>query len=115
VTRALRFLALITALFVVLVRGSSVLSLALSCAVPDPSADQLCPLADEPREESALASVVIDAIDDADDDADAALAPSLPRIRLLSGGEASGMDRAALAAKLALASHARGLERPPRS
>ena len=86
--------------------------LAVACAaLPDAGANQVCLLADDPREEDTLAAV---AMDEADDDADALVAPSSPRIRMLTYGAASGADRGALAAELALASHARGLERPPR-
>ncbi|HET7540286.1 MAG TPA: hypothetical protein VFK05_10465 [Polyangiaceae bacterium] len=111
-TRALRFLALFTALLVVSVRCLSGLPLVLACAaLPDLGQNQVCLLADDPREEDTLAPV---AVDDADDDTDALLAPSPPRVRLLTYRAASGLDRGALAADLALASHARGLERPPR-
>jgi len=113
VTRVLRLLALFTAFFVVSVRCLSGFPLTVACAaLPDFGADQLCPLSDEPREEDTLAPVLMD---DTDDGADALLTPSQPRIRVLTYGNASGVDRGALAAARALSSHARGLERPPRA
>lgn len=112
-TRALRLLALITALFVVSVRCLSGFPLTVACAaLPNFGADQLCPLSDEPREEETLAPVVMD---DSDDDADGVITPAQPRIRLLSHGDSSGADCGALATALALSSHARDLERPPRA
>jgi hypothetical protein len=113
VTRVLRFLALLTALFVVSVRCLSSFPLAAVCAAagPDSAAERFCPLTDEPREDDTLAPV---SMDDSDDAADAAIAPAPPRIRLLTHGAASAADCGALAAELALSSHARGLDRPPR-
>lgn len=112
-TRALRFLALITALFVVSVRCLSGFPLTVACAaLPGFGAAQLCPLSDEPREEDTLAPVVMD---DSDDGADGVITPAQPRIRLLSYGGSSGAECGAWAADLALASHARDLERPPRA
>ncbi|MEI9940681.1 MAG: hypothetical protein WDO69_25995 [Pseudomonadota bacterium] len=111
-TRALRFLALFTALFVVTVRCLSGLSLPSACvAVPEAGATEVCPASDQPREEDTLAPV---AMDDADDGADALIAPTPPHIRLLAHGEASAADCGALAADRALPSHAPSLERPPR-
>ena len=112
VTRALRFLALFTALFVVTVRCLSGFPLATACvALSEAGASEICSASDEPREEATLAPV---AVEDSDDGADAVIAPSEPRIRLLTHGQASGVDRGALAAARALPSHAPNLERPPR-
>jgi len=118
VIRTLRFLALFTALFVVSVRGSSSASLAMACAaLASAGADRVCVSADEPREqeEAALAAAMDAADDDTDDDADTVVAPSTPRIRVLAHGAAARARHGALAAELALASHARSLERPPRA
>ena len=113
VTRALRFLALFTALFVVSVRCLSGFPLAAGCvALSDATALEFCPASDEPREDDTLAPV---AIDDSDDGADAVLAPSEPRIRLLTHGGATGQECGALAAARALPSHAPSLDRPPRA
>lgn len=81
-------------------------------ASPDFGADQLCPASGEPREEDTLAPV---ATSDADDGVDAVIAPAQPRIRLLKDAYGSGAHCGASAAERALASHARGLERPPRA
>lgn len=111
-TRALRFLALFTALLVVSVRCFCGFPLSVACAaLPDSSADQLCPISDEPREEDTLAFV---AMDDSDDGADVVITPAQPGIRLLARGEQTGADSRASTADRALSSHARGLERPPR-
>lgn len=112
-TRALRFLALITALFVVSVRCLGGFPLVVECgSLVAAGALELCPASDEPREQDTLAPV---AMDDSDDGCDALITPSTPRVRLLSYGEPSGAECGALASERALASHARGLERPPRA
>ena len=113
VTRALRFLALFTAFFVVSVRCLGGFPAVLSCAsLPTSGVTEACPPSEVPREDDSLAPV---AIDDSDDDADPVVAASPPRIRLLSHGDASGADRGALAAERALPSHAPSLDRPPRA
>jgi hypothetical protein len=113
VTRALRFLALFTALFVVTVRCLSGLPLAVACAaLPESGASEASAPTDQPREQDSLAPV---AVDDSDDDADVAVAALPPRIRLLTDGEAPAVDCGALTAERALPSHAPSLERPPRA
>jgi len=112
VTRALRFLALITALFVVTVRCLSGFPLAATCvAALAAGATEACPASDQPGEQDTLAPV---ALDDLDDDVDPVVAPSPLRIRLLTEREPTGADCGALVAARALPSHAPSLERPPR-
>ena len=112
VTRALRFLALFTAFFVVSVRCLSGFPQVLTCVAPSTfGVTQACPPSEDPREEDSLAPV---AVDDSDDDADPVVAPSPPRIRLLREGVAPGAECGALAAERALPSHAPSLDRPPR-
>ena len=113
VTRALRFLALFTAFFVVSVRCLSGFPSVLTCvALPISGSTQACPPSDnEPREEDSLAPV---AVEDLDDDADPVVAPLAPRIRLLGDGQAPVAECGALAAERALPSHAPSLDRPPR-
>ncbi len=111
--RALRFLALFTALFVVTVRSLSGFPAAASCvALAVTGVTEACPADDQPREQDSLAPV---AANDSDDDADPVVAPSPPRIRLLSDGKAFAADCGALAAERALPSHAPSLDRPPRA
>jgi hypothetical protein len=113
VTRALRFLALFTALFVVTVRCLSGFPWADACAaLPDPGAIGVCPASDEPREHDALAPV---AVDDTDDASDAVIGSSPLRVRLLAYGDPSGTQCGILAGQRALTSHAPSLERPPRA
>ena len=113
VIRALRFLALFTAFFVVTVRCLSGFPLPAACmALPEVGGSELCPASDAPREQDTLAPV---AVDDADDGADAAIAASGARIRLLTHDQASATDCGASAAERALPSHAPSLERPPRA
>ena len=112
VTRALRFLALFTALFVVAVRCSSGLPLAVACvALPGSGVDEACAPSEQPREQDSLAPIPVD---DSDDDSDPVIASSAPRIRLLSDGEPSGAECGSWAGERALPSHAPSLERPPR-
>jgi len=112
VTRALRFLALFSALFVVTVRCLGGFPLAAACAaLPAVGVAEVCP-ADEPRDEDDTLAPV--AMDDADDGSDAVIAPAEPRIRLLTHGRPSGDVCGALAAARALPSHAPSLDRPPR-
>lgn len=112
-TRALRFLALFTALFVVTVRCLSGFPWAEACvALPDPGSIEVCPASDAPREHDSLAPV---ALDDTDDGSDAVLTPSPLRVRLLTYGDPSGTERGILARERALTSHAPSLERPPRA
>jgi len=112
VTRALKFLALFAALFVVSARCTSGFPLTLVCAVSaDFSVERLCPVSDEPREQDTLAEVVWD---ESDDGAEAVIAPPEHRIRVLTPADASAADGAAHSTDRASNSHARNLERPPR-
>jgi len=113
VIRALRLLALFTALFVVSLRCSSGFPLTAVCSsLSEFGASQFCPASEEPHEQDTLAAVFSD---DSDDGADALIAPTAPRIQLLTHGAATRGDRGALAAERALPSHAPSLERPPRA
>jgi hypothetical protein len=113
VTRALRFLALFTAFFVVTVRCLSSFPLLEACAVlPDSGMLECSPASEQPREQDALAPV---AIDDSDDGSDAVIASSPPRVRLLTYGAPAGSERGPWVSERALASHAPSLERPPRA
>ena len=111
-TRALRFLALFSALFVVTVRGLGGVPCNAGRATPTAEATRVSPASDEPREPDALAAIDLD---DSDDDVDAVLAPSPVRIRLLTYGAALAGDSGALTAERALPSHAPSLDRPPRA
>ena len=112
-TRALRFLALFSALFVVTVRGLGGVPCNAGRATPTAAeATQVNPASDEPRERDALAAIDLD---DSDDDVDAVVAPSPVRIRLLTYGAALAGDGGALTAERALPSHAPSLDRPPRA
>jgi hypothetical protein len=113
VTRALRFLALFTALFVVTVRCLSGYPSAAVCAgLFVPGAIEICPVTDEPREHDSLAPL---ASDDSDDANDPLVAPLPLRVRLLTCAEPSGPECGMLASDRALTSHAPSLERPPRA
>ncbi len=112
-TRALRILALFTAVFVVSVRFLGAFPVAAECvALAAGGATEVCPASDEPREEDTLAPV---AMEDSDDGSDALIAPSPLRVRLLTAGEPTGNKCGVLAADRALASHAPSLDRPPRA
>jgi hypothetical protein len=114
VTRALRFLALFTALFVVTVRCLGGFPWPEACfAVPDSGTVEACPASDGPREQAAFAPVAVD--DREDDGSDVVITPSPPRVRLLTHGAPSGAERGMLARERALTSHAPSLERPPRA
>jgi hypothetical protein len=112
--RAFRFFALFSALFVVYMRCSSGLPLALVCnyALPE-SAHVVCPGSEEPASEDSLAPVAVD--DDSDDDADPLLSARAVEVTLLTFAEPASKLRGTLASELALTSHARSLERPPRA
>jgi len=113
VTRALRFLALFAALFVVSVRCLSGFPGVVACAVlPEPGAIEICPASDEPRERDSLTPLASDDSDDADDPL---ITPSPLRVRLLTYAQPSGSECGVLASDRALTSHAPSLERPPRS
>jgi len=113
VTRALRFLALITTLFVLGVRCLGGLPLVAVCAaLPAAGVVEACPPCDEPREQDALAPIAFGDVDD--DDAEPVVVPFPPRIRLLNDADPRGAESGAWAAQRVLSSHARNLERPPR-
>ena len=112
-TRALRFLALFTALFVVAVRSLGGFPLVAECgALMVSGASELCPASDEPREEDTLAPVTMD---DSDDSVDALITPAPVRVRLLTYREPSAAECGVLAEERALPSHAPSLDRPPRA
>jgi|GEM_PF-1355547 len=112
VTRALRFFALFSAFFVVTVRCLGGFPLVAACAaLPGVGVAEICPASDQPRGDDTLAPV---AIDDAEDGSDAVLAPTEPRIRVLTHGKLAGPECGALAGSRALPSHAPILDRPPR-
>ena len=114
VIRALRLLALLTAFFVVALRGLGGLPAALTCSPVSVEADsQLCPAVPQPVEADSLSLAAVD--DDSDDSADALLAPAALELNLLPCGVARGLGCGALVAQRALPSHAPSLERPPRS
>ncbi len=119
VTRALRFLALLSAFFVVAVRCLGGFPLALACVEAAPSSDvstqaptsSACP--ESPAsDDDTLAPVALD--DDSDDGADALLTPAPVEVKLQFGAVCSGLACSALAHQRALPSHAPSLERPPR-
>ena len=112
-TRALRFLALFTALFVVTVRGLGGLPSNAGRATPTAAeATQVSPASDEPGQQDALATIDLD---DSDDEIDALVAPSPVRIRLLTYDAALVANRGGFTPERALPSHAPSLDRPPRA
>ena len=113
-TRAFRFFALLSALFVVALRFGSALPLAVVCteAIDDASSEPECSLSEAPRETEQLA---VAAIDDATDDAgDPLLSPPAVEVEQPPFDEASSRSRGVLAADPHSASHDSGLDRPPR-
>jgi hypothetical protein len=113
VTRALRFLALFTALFVVTVRCLSGYPWAEACvALADAGTSEICPASNEPREHDSLAPIEVD---DTDDGSDAVIVASPLRVRLLTHGAPAGKECGISAGARALTSHAPSLERPPRA
>lgn len=113
-TRALRFFALLSALFVVAMRFSSVLPLAIACtgALPEAGAVPACSESDAPSSEDDLALVGFD--NDADDNVEL-LAPASVKIELQGFATTATSQRGALALERARPSHRSGLERPPRA
>ena len=114
-SRALRYLVLLSALFVVAVRCLSGFPLARACVevLPEAVSVELCPTSDVPASEDTLAPVALD--DDSDDGADPLVTPALLHLVVLGHGEVSGTGRGILVAQRALPSHAPNLERPPRA
>jgi len=115
VIRALRFFALLSALFVVAVRCLGGFPLALACvdAVVQGDGTQARPASDQPAEQDSLAPVAF--ADDADDGAEPAVTPAAVNIRMFGEAESEGMACGTLVAQRALPSHAPNLERPPRA
>ena len=115
VIRALRFFALLSALFVVAVRCLGGFPLALVCvdAVVQGEGARACPAPDQPAEQDSLAPVAL--ADDADDGAEPAVTPAPVEIRLLGYAGSAGIGCGTLVAQCALPSHAPNLERPPRA
>lgn len=113
-TRALRFFALLSALFVVALRFGSALPLAVVCteAIDDATSEPECTLSEAPLEAEQLATA---AIDDASDDAgDPLLSPSAVEVEQPPFDVASSRGRGVFAADPPITRHGSGLDRPPR-
>lgn len=114
-TRALRFFALLSALFVVALRFSSVLPLAIACTgvLPDAGAVPACSESDAPSSDDDLALVGFDS--DSDDSPEPLLAPAAVEIDVPDFATTATSQRGVLAFEPARPSHRSGLERPPRA
>ncbi|MEO7033861.1 MAG: hypothetical protein ABI548_08260 [Polyangiaceae bacterium] len=111
--RALWFLALLSAFFVVAVRCLSGAPASAPCAIATDSAEAR---SSSPDEDEPLASADLD--DDSDDSADplpALAAPPATRLVTFTDTQGTGLECGALVALRALPSHAASLDRPPRA